>query len=68
MGPVDVIGDSGAGILSDDLREAALAALDIPRDVCRSAALSQSWAVCTDQFLENAATADAMHRQTGSDV
>jgi glycosyltransferase involved in cell wall biosynthesis len=68
MGPVDVIGDSGAGILSDDLREAALAALDIPRDVCRATALSQSWAVCTDQFLENTAAADAAHRQNGSAV
>ena len=31
-GPLDVIGASGCGILDRDLREAALAALDIPRD------------------------------------
>ncbi|KZM50024.1 glycosyltransferase family 1 protein [Labrenzia sp. OB1] len=59
MGPLDVIGDSAAGVLSDDLREAALEALKIPREDCRKAALGQSWAVCTDQFVANMEAAEA---------
>jgi len=35
-GPLDVIGNSGAGALEYDLREAAMAALKIPREFCRS--------------------------------
>ena len=34
-GPLDVIGDSGAGVLSEDLGAACLAALQIPREVAR---------------------------------
>lgn len=50
-GPIDVIGDSGAGILDWDLRAAALAALRIPREVCRSHAMRFSWTNSIDQFL-----------------
>ena len=53
MGPLDVIGDTGAGVLSDDLREAAVAALDIPRDHCRKIALNYTWAASARQFLDN---------------
>ncbi|ASP32832.1 glycosyltransferase family 1 protein [Labrenzia sp. VG12] len=53
MGPVDVIGNNAVGFLSEDLREACLKALDVPRERCRVAALEQSWAACTDQFLDN---------------
>ena len=53
MGPVDVIGNNEVGFLSEDLREACLKALDVPRERCRSIALEQSWSACTDQFLEN---------------
>ena len=51
-GPLDVIGDSGIGVLSEDLRSAALAALDIPRDACREHALRFTWAHCARQFVE----------------
>ncbi len=34
-GPLDVIGDSGAGVLSENLGEACLAALEIPRERAR---------------------------------
>jgi glycosyltransferase involved in cell wall biosynthesis len=51
-GPLDVIGDSGAGVLSEDLRAAALAALDIPRTQCRAHALEFSWATCARQFVD----------------
>jgi glycosyltransferase involved in cell wall biosynthesis len=64
MGPNDVIGDSGAGVLSDDLRRAALEALDVPGDLCRSIAVSQNWAACTDQFLANINAANRAHERT----
>lgn len=53
MGPVDVVGDSGTGVLDNDLRTAALAALDIPRDLCRAHALTFSWEASARQFLDN---------------
>lgn len=53
MGPLDVIGDTGAGVLSDDLREAAESALDIPREHCRKIAMNYTWAASARQFLEN---------------
>ena len=51
-GPIDVIGDSGAGVLDPDLRSAALAALAIPREQCRAHALRFTWPECARQFLE----------------
>jgi glycosyltransferase involved in cell wall biosynthesis len=50
-GPLDVIGDSGAGVLSEDLRAACLAALDIPREAARSRADAFSWETSARQFL-----------------
>ncbi|MFN4328350.1 MAG: glycosyltransferase family 4 protein [Limnobacter sp.] len=50
-GPIDVVGDSGAGVLSDNLRMAALCALDIPREVPRQHASGFSWSNCASQFL-----------------
>ena len=52
-GPRDIIGESGAGVLSDDLREAALAALEIPRERARAHALTFSWSESARVFLEN---------------
>jgi glycosyltransferase involved in cell wall biosynthesis len=52
-GPMDVIGDSGAGALDWDLRAAALAALNIPRESCRSYAERFSWQTSIEQFLSN---------------
>lgn len=54
-GPLDVIGDKGPGILSDDLADAAKKALDIPRAFCRDYALQFSWENCASQFLGNLA-------------
>jgi 1,2-diacylglycerol 3-alpha-glucosyltransferase/glucuronosyltransferase len=51
-GPLDVIGDSVVGVLSEDLRAAALAALDIPRAACREHALRYTWEYCARQFVE----------------
>jgi glycosyltransferase involved in cell wall biosynthesis len=52
-GPKDVIGESGAGILSEDLRQAALAALDIAPETCLKRAAEFPWSIVKDQFVEN---------------
>ncbi len=52
-GPMDVIGDSGAGVLDWDLRAAALAALNIRREICRSQAERFSWQTSIEQFLSH---------------
>jgi glycosyltransferase involved in cell wall biosynthesis len=52
MGPLDVIGPD-AGVLDEDLRAAAMAALNISRDQARAHALAYSWENCARQFLDN---------------
>jgi len=54
-GPTDVIGDSGAGILDEDLGAAARAALTIPRERCLEHAQRFSWQACIDQFVSHLA-------------
>ncbi len=49
-GPLDVIGRSGAGVLDEDLRKAALGALSISSAHCRNYALKFTWAACAKQF------------------
>jgi glycosyltransferase involved in cell wall biosynthesis len=50
-GPVDVIGDSPAGALDEDLHAACLRALTIDRAAARQHAERYSWEACTRQFL-----------------
>jgi hypothetical protein len=50
---LDVIGKSGAGALEWDLRSAALAALEIPRELCRSHAERFRWQTSIEQFLSH---------------
>lgn len=50
-GPTDVIGDSGAGVIDEDLRRAALATLDIRRERCVQHAVRFSWQASIDQFV-----------------
>jgi glycosyltransferase involved in cell wall biosynthesis len=52
-GPIDVVGESGAGVLSEDLREACLAALEIPRERARQHALGFTWKESARQFLSH---------------
>lgn len=52
-GPLDVIGDSGVGVLDHDLRQAALGALTRSRSGCRSEALRQGWDESARQFYGN---------------
>jgi glycosyltransferase involved in cell wall biosynthesis len=51
LGPVDVIGDSGGGVMHSDLREACLQALKLPRDQVRRRAEQFSWSAATGQML-----------------
>ncbi|MDP2356727.1 MAG: glycosyltransferase family 1 protein [Beijerinckiaceae bacterium] len=50
MGPRDVIGDSGCGVMSEDLRAAAIAALAIPSQLCVDHAARFSWDASVRQF------------------
>ena len=50
-GPLDVIGDSAAGCLDNDLRAAARAALEIDPGICNAHAASFSWDNVVEQFL-----------------
>jgi len=65
-GPCDVIGSSGAGALSEDLRTACLRALTIPRDAARAHALRYSWDASAQQFISNVKKAQAAQRTFGT--
>jgi glycosyltransferase involved in cell wall biosynthesis len=49
-GPIDVVEQGATGILDEDLRAAALAALELDPANCRNAALMRTWEVATRQF------------------
>jgi 1,2-diacylglycerol 3-alpha-glucosyltransferase/glucuronosyltransferase len=51
-GPIDVIGNSGTGVLDDDLGAACAAAVKIDRKKCRRYAAGFSWKASVDQFLK----------------
>ena len=59
LGPVDVIGDGGAGILHENLAIACIRALDIPREKARHFAEQFSWGKSIDQFARNLTPATA---------
>jgi len=50
-GPIDVLGDSSAGVMHQDLRLACLAALKIDRRTARAHAEKFSWRAATEQFV-----------------
>ncbi len=52
-GPLDVIGDSKAGVMHEDLRTACLAALGLRREDAAAHAQKFSWRAATEQFLAN---------------
>ena len=52
-GPIDVLGDSAAGIMHADLREACLGALKIDRATARAHAERFSWRTATEQFVSH---------------
>jgi len=50
MGPLDVLGDAPVGALDEDLRAAALRALEIPQAACVEYAATFSWPATAGQF------------------
>src|SRR5499433_2704549 len=50
-GPKDVVAGHPIGVLSEDLRAACLAALDLERAACRAFALNYSWENSARQFI-----------------
>lgn len=52
-GPIDVVKSAAAGVLNEDLREAALAALSLDRAQVRDYAEAYSWERCSRQFLSH---------------
>jgi glycosyltransferase involved in cell wall biosynthesis len=58
-GPIDVVRQGTSGILDDDLRAAALRAVELDRKRVRTDALHYSWKSATEQFLRNLHPNDA---------
>lgn len=59
QGPSDVIGDSGAGVLNEDLGIACHQALAVPRERARAFSLNYTWAESARQFMDNVVNARA---------
>jgi glycosyltransferase involved in cell wall biosynthesis len=59
-GPIDVIRDPAVGVLSEDLRMATLAALQLNRLAVRRYAEQFSWSAATRQFVANLRTAEVV--------
>ncbi|MBH0236818.1 glycosyltransferase family 4 protein [Methylobrevis albus] len=53
MGPIDIVGSHPVGVLDEDLRTAALGALEMSPEACRKLALTYSWQAAALQFLTN---------------
>ena len=53
-GPRDVIGNAPVGVLNDDLREACLEALEIPRQACVEFAARHTWQASARVFVDHA--------------
>jgi glycosyltransferase involved in cell wall biosynthesis len=58
-GPADVITSPEAGVLNEDLKAAALAALTLDRGKARAFALRHTWRAATEQFLSHLVPASA---------
>jgi glycosyltransferase involved in cell wall biosynthesis len=54
-GPIDVVTQGVTGVLSEDLRTAALAAVRLDPNQCRAYALANTWETATRQFLSQLA-------------
>jgi glycosyltransferase involved in cell wall biosynthesis len=60
QGPVDIIENGVTGYVDDNLREAALNALNVDPLRCREEALKYTWESCTRQFLAHIEAARAL--------
>jgi len=63
-GPIDVVVNGVTGVLSEDLRAAALNALHLDRRACREHALRYTWEAATRQFIASLAPVDCPHAAT----
>lgn len=63
MGPVDIVRPGVSGVLSEDLQQAAIAALALPRGGPRQEAMQFSWQNATQLFLDNI---EAVHRKAAA--
>ncbi len=52
-GPIDVLVDSKAGVMNDDLRTACMEALNVDRATARTHAEKYSWRAATEQFISH---------------
>ena len=52
-GPLDVVGASDGGVLDEDLREAALRSLSVPRERARARALEFDWDRVANEFASH---------------
>jgi glycosyltransferase involved in cell wall biosynthesis len=52
-GPIDVVTNGVDGVLDEDLKQAALGALELDRAACRRSALGRTWERATAQFLSH---------------
>lgn len=59
-GPIDVVLDKKAGVLDEDLKKAALAALDLTSEDARNYALGFSWENSARQFRDNIVMANGL--------
>jgi glycosyltransferase involved in cell wall biosynthesis len=63
-GPIDVVRPGVSGALDEDLRRAAIRALDVPRESCIAYAATHSWKRCAEVVLD--ALAPLRRPATGS--
>ena len=57
QGPKDVVADSGAGVLNEDLGQAITDAIGIDPEICRARALEHTWEKSAAQFEANLVSA-----------
>lgn len=65
-GPLDIFSDGKGGVLDEDLRQAALAALSIPREAAIAKAMAYDWQECARQFLSHLPSAASRKERRGT--
>jgi glycosyltransferase involved in cell wall biosynthesis len=64
-GPIDIVGDGFGGVVSEDLRHAALTALEVDRDAARERAMRYTWKACAEMYMDNIRDARASMKAMG---
>jgi glycosyltransferase involved in cell wall biosynthesis len=65
QGPLDIVADSSAGVLSENLTTAIEQAVGIDSEVCRARALEFSWETSAEQFEANLVSRRGLHSLIG---